>query len=229
VWTVLVEVTLVLAEDAASVTFVVDQHPVGAFSADAPNEPFRVAVGPGRPRWSPDHLHAFGGEYLVKAAGELRVSVADQEPKGRGSRTQIHDQVAGLLGCPCGRWVGGDAEDVHAPGSDLHHHQHVQPSQGDGVDVEEVGREQPGRLRSQEGPPAGVELAGRWPDPAGGEDPADGAGADPVTEPDELPLYGESAWGAVIGFPRFRFPRPLSEPGVRLSPHRALHGIMSLV
>jgi len=48
-------------------------------------------------------------------------------------------------------------------------------------------------------------------------------------EQDQFTVDGESAWGAVIGFPRFRFPRPLSEPGVRLSPHRALHGIMSLV
>src|SRR4051794_21690312 len=34
---------------------------------------------------------------------------------------------------------------------------------------------------------------------------------------------GESAWGAAAGFPRLRFPRPLTEPDVRLSPHPALH------
>lgn len=34
----------------------------------------------------------------------------------------------------------------------------------------------------------------------------------------------ESAWGAVSGFPRVRFPRPLAEPDVRFSPHPALHG-----
>ena len=34
----------------------------------------------------------------------------------------------------------------------------------------------------------------------------------------------ESAWGAVSGLLPVRFPRPLAEPGVRLSPHRALHG-----
>ena len=39
VWTVVVEVTLVLAKDAASVTLVVGQHPVSALSADAPDEP----------------------------------------------------------------------------------------------------------------------------------------------------------------------------------------------
>jgi len=32
------------------VSFVVDQHPVGAFGADAADEPFRITVRPGRPR-----------------------------------------------------------------------------------------------------------------------------------------------------------------------------------
>jgi len=37
-------------------------------------------------------------------------------------------------------------------------------------------------------------------------------------------LTVESAWGAVAGLPRLRFPRPLAEPDVQLSPHPALHG-----
>jgi hypothetical protein len=44
-----------------------------------------------------------------------------------------------------------------------------------------------------------------------------------VAEFGELAVDGESAWGAVAGFPRLRFPRPLSEPDVRFSPHPALH------
>ena len=51
----------------------------------------------------------------------------------------------------------------------------------------------------------------------------DGRGADPVAEAGELAMDVESAWGAVAGFRRLRFPRPLSEPDVRLSPHPALH------
>jgi hypothetical protein len=34
----------------------------------------------------------------------------------------------------------------------------------------------------------------------------------------------ESAWGAVPGLLLVRFPRPLAEPGVPVSEHRALHG-----
>ncbi len=34
----------------------------------------------------------------------------------------------------------------------------------------------------------------------------------------------ESAWGAVLALLPVCFPRPLAEPGVRLSTHPALHG-----
>ena len=39
-----------------------------------------------------------------------------------------------------------------------------------------------------------------------------------------LPLPVESAWGAVPVLGPVRFPRPLAEPAVRISPQRALHG-----
>ena len=45
-WSVVVEVAYVLVEDGAGVLFVVDQHPVGAFFADAADESFCIAVGP---------------------------------------------------------------------------------------------------------------------------------------------------------------------------------------
>ena len=46
-----------------------------------------------------------------------------------------------------------------------------------------------------------------------------------MAESAQLALDGESAWGAVAGLPRLRFPRPLSEPDVRLSSHPALHRV----
>jgi hypothetical protein len=49
--------------------------------------------------------------------------------------------------------VGGDAEDVHGPGLDLHHEQDVQAPEDDGVDVQEVAGQDPGGLASQELPP----------------------------------------------------------------------------
>jgi hypothetical protein len=44
-----------------------------------------------------------------------------------------------------------------------------------------------------------------------------------MAEFEQFTLDVESAWGAVAGLPRLRFPRPLAEPDVRLSPHPALH------
>ena len=76
---VVIEVAHVLVEDGAGVSFVVDQHPVGALGADAADEPFRVAVRPGRPGRDLDHVDAFGGEDGIEGVGELGVPVADQE------------------------------------------------------------------------------------------------------------------------------------------------------
>jgi len=80
------------------------------------------------------------------------------------------------------------AEDVDAPGGDLHDEQHVEAPQSDGVEVEEVDRKQSLRLRAQEGPPLGVHAARGRPEPGAGEDAPDGAGTDPVAEADQLTL-----------------------------------------
>jgi hypothetical protein len=66
---------------------------------------------------------------------------------------EIHEQVAGLLGGPRSRGVGGDAQDVHTAGLDLHHEEDVQAFEEHGVNVQELGRQDPGRLGGQELPP----------------------------------------------------------------------------
>jgi hypothetical protein len=50
--------------------------------------------------------------------------------------------------------VGGDTEDVHATGGVLDDEERVQPVQGDGVEVEQVAREDRVRLRPQKLRPA---------------------------------------------------------------------------
>jgi hypothetical protein len=44
--------------------------------------------------------------------------------------------------------VGGDAEDVHGPGLDLHHEQDIQAPQQHGIDVQEVAGDVPVHVRS---------------------------------------------------------------------------------
>ena len=73
-------------------------------------------------------------------------------------------------------------------GGDLHDEQTCTTApQGDCVEVEEVGGQQPGRRDWQERPPRRVTLAWGWADPCGGEDAADGASTDRVAQPDQLP------------------------------------------
>jgi hypothetical protein len=52
-----------------------------------------------------------------------------------------HDQVAGLLGHPVTGGVAGDAEQVDSAAADVDGEEHVDPTQENGVDVEEVAGE----------------------------------------------------------------------------------------
>ena len=94
VWPVVVEVAHVLVEDGSGVSFVVDQHPVGAFGADAADEPFRITVRPGCARRDLDHGNAVGGKDGIEGSGEFGIPVADQEAEGADLLTEVHQQIA---------------------------------------------------------------------------------------------------------------------------------------
>jgi hypothetical protein len=70
---VVIEMAHVPVQHGVGVSFVVDQHPVGAFGADAADESFRVAVRPGCPGRAFDDVDTFGGEDGVEGVGELGV------------------------------------------------------------------------------------------------------------------------------------------------------------
>lgn len=100
VWAVVVEVAYVLVEDGAGVLFVIDQHSVGAFFADAADEPFCITVGPRRAGRDLDYVEPFGGKDGIEAVGELGVPVADQEAERGDLIAQVHQEIAGSLGGP---------------------------------------------------------------------------------------------------------------------------------
>jgi hypothetical protein len=87
---VVIEVANVSVEDAAGVSFVVDQHPVGALGADAADEPFCVAVRLGRACRDRDHVDALGGEHGIEGIRELGIPVADQKTKQGGLMALLH-------------------------------------------------------------------------------------------------------------------------------------------
>jgi hypothetical protein len=90
VWPVVIEMAEVLIKNSVGVPHVVNQHPVGAFGADAADEPFRVAVRPGGAGRNLDDVDAFGGEDGVEGVGEFRVPVADQKAEGADPVTEVH-------------------------------------------------------------------------------------------------------------------------------------------
>src|SRR3954447_12470745 len=74
-----------------------------------------------------------------------------------GTRAEVHDEVAGLLGGPRPVGVRGDAQDVQVAVADLEDEKDLEPPKCHrAVDVEEVDREHAGGLRAPELPPAGV-------------------------------------------------------------------------
>jgi hypothetical protein len=172
----------VLAEDRSQVPFVVDEHPVGALGSCGAYPSLGVTVRPRRLRRGLHFFQALAGEYLVEGAGELGVTIPDEEAECLGPVAEVHDKVAGLLSGPRAVGMLGDADDSHVPVGHFHHEQHVQAAQEDCVNVEEVAGQQPLRLCTQERPPGSVLPAGRR--PAGSaEDPADGCCAEVVAEP----------------------------------------------
>jgi hypothetical protein len=113
---VVVEVAHVLVVDGSGVSFVVDQHPVGAFGADAADEPLRITVRPGCARRDLDHGNAFGVEDGIEGSGERGIPVADQEAEGADLVTEVCQQVVGSLGGSRRGRVCGHAEQVDLPG-----------------------------------------------------------------------------------------------------------------
>jgi hypothetical protein len=80
----------------------------------------------------------------------------------------------------------GHARDVHVAGFRLHEEQHVEPFQGDGVDVEQIGGRDPVGVRFQERPPGGVGTPGCGWDPPLFQDSADRALSDAVARAPQL-------------------------------------------
>jgi hypothetical protein len=109
-----------------------------------------IALALGAGNWGADDADVGAGEHGVEGGGELGISVADQEPELGSAVAEVDQQVAGLLGDPGPRGMGGDPGEVHATSAVLDHDEQVEAAEQDGVDVGEVdGEDRPG-LRCQE-------------------------------------------------------------------------------
>jgi hypothetical protein len=80
-------------------------------SASSPTGTDPVAATAWTPRRDLDHLDACIGQDRVKRCRELSGAIADEEPDPGGAVTEVHDEVAGLLGGP--GFVGMPAHAQH--------------------------------------------------------------------------------------------------------------------
>ena len=142
------------SQDANKLLATDDQQLIEALPANRADPAFGDRVGVGRLHRRADDLAAGGAPDIIEHPGELGVSVADQELPRRSLIAKIDQQIASLLGNPQSRGMVGDATKMHPPAAKFDEEQHMQLAQPDSIDGEEVARDDPGGLLTQERPPA---------------------------------------------------------------------------
>jgi hypothetical protein len=105
------------------VAFAEDEHAVGYLGPGGEHEPFRMSTRARTSGRDLQSLDAGAGQGSVEGIGELPSAIADQEPEVGGAVSEVHQEVADLLGSPGAVRVGGDPEDVHVTAADLSHRQ----------------------------------------------------------------------------------------------------------
>ena len=104
-------------------SFVVDEHPVGALGSCGAYPSLGITVRARGPRRSLYYPHALAGEDLVERADEFGIAIPDDEAEGADPVAEVHEEIAGLLGGPRAVRAGGHAEDMHVPRRYLHDEQ----------------------------------------------------------------------------------------------------------
>jgi len=99
---------------------------------------FADRVRSGRLGWTGQGLDVVRGEDGVERLAESGVAVPEDELDGGEAVGEVHQQVAGGLGCPCSGRVRADPEQMCSAGTVLDRDQDVDPSERDGVYVQEV-------------------------------------------------------------------------------------------
>jgi hypothetical protein len=111
---------------------------------------------------------------------------------------EIHHEVPCLLGDPFRGRVGGDPQDVDAPGGVFDDGQAIRLGAVQQIDGEEVGGDDRFGLGAQELCPGRPGPSGHGIDPGFGEDLPDGRGCDPDAKPRKLAVDSPVSPGRVL-------------------------------
>src|SRR5215218_4289507 len=149
------------AEHALEVSSAEDQDPVETFTPDGADEALGVRVRPRRSYRCADHLDPFALEDLVEDGGVLAVAITNQETDRYRALGERPRELAGLLDDPAPVGVGGAAGKVHASSAELDEEEHLQASEPERVDGEEVAGDDSRRLRTDELAPGKPALLAR--------------------------------------------------------------------
>jgi hypothetical protein len=96
-----------------------DEGAVQELAAESPDPAFGDRVHAGHPDATEHGPDAGAGEDRVERGREIRAAVADHEPDSMRLVAEVHQEVAGLLGCPRSGGMQRDSQDADAPGGVL--------------------------------------------------------------------------------------------------------------
>jgi hypothetical protein len=179
-----VVVSRVGADDVFEVAATKDQHPVETLDTDGAHEPLRTGVRLRCADRRADHLDPFAAEHLVEGGGELAVAIVDQETHPLDNVGEA--EVARLLKDPGSGRIRRATGKVDAPAPELDEEEHIETTQRDRLDREEVAGEQARRVTAQKRRPAHRVTAWRGLEPGGGKQTPDRAWRDTETELEQL-------------------------------------------
>jgi hypothetical protein len=138
---VAVVVLFVLAQGVQQVRLVPDQRPTEQFMAAGLNPPLHDRVHARRSHRAEHDRDTGVGEDRVEQRRVLSVTITDEVLDLAAGVVEVHEQVPGRLGHPCGGRVGGGAEDANPAGGVLDDGKDIQASTGQRRCFEEVGGE----------------------------------------------------------------------------------------
>jgi len=126
-----------------------DEQPIQALRPNRPNEPLGDPILLRDLNRCPNDARALHPKDDIETAREFSVMVANQESDGIGTLGERPCDVPRLLRHPVAVGIGRAAGQVHAATGDFDREQHVQPLEPDGIDSEEVDRNDALRLCAQ--------------------------------------------------------------------------------